>query len=329
MHREQSVSPYEKEVQFMGNDQRSFGSCVFCGNAELLVIFEQTYHPFKTNYGPFDILICSSCGSSAITPIPTPIMLDEFYLNYELYRGKNYLESQRTGMLDLFYESCMKHLCRHINFKNTDRFRWIDIGAGNGQMAVRMAETYPNATGLAVDLAGEPSWHSNTIDYRSADINVEDFSNGLCEPADIVYSNFVIEHVLRPDIFLRNLISLTKPGGILCISAPDFGSISRRVFGRKWPALVPGEHLFIPARDGFARCAKNQADAISELRDTKIKVYPISISYSVRYLLNYFGMSLIAGAVPKKVSVPTPSVAMMLVLHRSEGGLLRTDVESH
>jgi SAM-dependent methyltransferase len=275
------------------------------------------YHQFRNGYGPFDVLRCDACGSASTDPMPSSAELEAFYLNYQAFRGDAYLENQRSGMLDLFYDSCMEHLHRQIGCLKSDSFRWFDIGAGNGQMAMQMAKAFPEATGLAVDMPNEtPAWDAEMVAFRSIDLNAEDFASCFDGQADVVYSNFVIEHVRQPRDFVCNLLKLVKPGGLLFITSPDFSSFSRRIMGRRWPNIVPGEHLCIPSRIGLKSCIESQAEALRLSGSFNLTIQPITFAYSLRYVLQYFGLKPLAQMFPPAFLVPTPNWAFMMALRR-------------
>ena len=59
---------------------------------------------------------------------------------------------------------------------------------------------------------------------------------------DVVTLWDVLEHVANPIAFLRHAGSLLKSGGYLFANVPNLDSVQARVFGRKWPLLLP-EHL--------------------------------------------------------------------------------------
>jgi SAM-dependent methyltransferase len=53
----------------------------------------------------------------------------------------------------------------------------------------------------------------------------------------------VLEHVLDPPGFLRAVQRLLVPGGTVCISVPNQGSLIRKLMGRRWFFYIPEEHL--------------------------------------------------------------------------------------
>jgi SAM-dependent methyltransferase len=59
---------------------------------------------------------------------------------------------------------------------------------------------------------------------------------------DVITLWDVLEHVTDPVAFLERCCSLLAPGGILIANVPRLDSLQARVFGRRWPLLLP-EHL--------------------------------------------------------------------------------------
>jgi 2-polyprenyl-3-methyl-5-hydroxy-6-metoxy-1,4-benzoquinol methylase len=59
---------------------------------------------------------------------------------------------------------------------------------------------------------------------------------------DAVAAFHVIEHLVRPDEFLRRCHLLLKPDGILFIEVPNFGSLARRVWQGRWGMFYDYHH---------------------------------------------------------------------------------------
>lgn len=60
---------------------------------------------------------------------------------------------------------------------------------------------------------------------------------------DIVCMWDTIEHLERPDIYVKKAYSLLKEGGYICITTGDVGSLNARMRGRKWRQIHPPTHL--------------------------------------------------------------------------------------
>lgn len=60
---------------------------------------------------------------------------------------------------------------------------------------------------------------------------------------DVVMLSHVIEHIYSPRDFLRDVISVLRPGGVLIVITPNAGSIIARWTGKRWPMLKPVDHV--------------------------------------------------------------------------------------
>ena len=59
---------------------------------------------------------------------------------------------------------------------------------------------------------------------------------------DFVVSLEVLEHLHEPAAHLRELARITRPGGLLLLTTPNFGGLSRRRLGLRWRVIDP-EHV--------------------------------------------------------------------------------------
>jgi SAM-dependent methyltransferase len=59
---------------------------------------------------------------------------------------------------------------------------------------------------------------------------------------DLVVSVEVLEHLPAPLTHLREVSRITRPGGLLLLTTPNFNGLSRRLLGMRWRVIDP-EHL--------------------------------------------------------------------------------------
>ena len=59
---------------------------------------------------------------------------------------------------------------------------------------------------------------------------------------ELVILNHTLEHLDKPKQVLNKIYIVLKDGGILFIDVPNFGSLSSRILGKRWPYLLPKEH---------------------------------------------------------------------------------------
>lgn len=88
---------------------------------------------------------------------------------------------------------------------------------------------------------------------------------------DLVVSIEVLEHVPKPLEHLREMRRITRPGGLLLLTTPNFGGLSRRMFGLKWRA-VAGEHLGYFEPRTLAAALGRAGYAVADVRSRTLDV---------------------------------------------------------
>lgn len=76
-----------------------------------------------------------------------------------------------------------------------------------------------------------------------ADANEHIRKYGACY--DVVTAYDIIEHTQNPRVFLSDLYSALRLGGIVAITAPDTDHFLRYLMGRYWSMLQPMQHNFL------------------------------------------------------------------------------------
>jgi 2-polyprenyl-3-methyl-5-hydroxy-6-metoxy-1,4-benzoquinol methylase len=107
----------------------------------------------------------------------------------------------------------------------------LDFGCGEGALSARLKDLGYRV--LSVDMDRE-SFRAET-DFEQLDFNdreaVESFIDSNRDTFDLVLGIEVIEHVENPWQYIRDLASLTRPGGFIVVSTPNVTSwISRVTF---------------------------------------------------------------------------------------------------
>jgi SAM-dependent methyltransferase len=153
------------------------------------------------------------------------------------------------------------------------------------------------------------------VAWKQLDINDDHFADAVGGGAQLVFSSAVWEHVLHPDRFVHNLLRRVKPGGLLYLMTPDYGSMARRLLGRRWPYFSPGEHLNMPTPAGARSCLTRQWRAIhGEQPAPVIRCASLYLPYTLRYAFRRFGMDGLGRLLPLGLAVPLPAGAMESVL---------------
>lgn len=130
----------------------------------------------------------------------------------------NLEERTIAGLHDFLVESVIS---RHAE----GRQNALDLGAGSGALSRRLN----NQFGLdvtAVDLNKEKIRAS--VETAGVDFNDPYFYEDL-EPADLVVSAEVIEHLESPAQFLRNIGRLLRDNGVAILTTPNVESLAARL----------------------------------------------------------------------------------------------------
>lgn len=117
----------------------------------------------------------------------------------------------------------------------------VDMGCGSGELLFEIRRFFPGLSLCGLDLAPwqiesnrlrEPS-----IEWRMVDLDEgQDFPPELLGRFDIVMAAEIIEHVLYPDIFLRNALMLSRHHGGKLVLSTQSGNVretERRVGHRR------------------------------------------------------------------------------------------------
>lgn len=263
--------------------------CPYCAGRSLEVRYEGEYHQVDRSFGPFSIGQCKVCGSATTLNLPDAKRLAEFYVRYESFRPEWYRQADSAALAPQYasYARCVVE--RHSRSPR----RWADVGGGQGEVANLIAAKAPSSHGTAIDIGPRPSTLAAGVQYLQADLNAPSWS--FLEPCDLVFSVATIEHVLNPTAFVRNAAQILAPSGTLVIICPDYGSLGRRLCGRRWPFFLPGEHLTIPTQRGIASLMRR----VGKLNN--VRANTLTVSYSVAALSRALGVPL---SIP--ISVPVP-----------------------
>ena len=109
------------------------------------------------------------------------------------------------------------------------------------------------------------------------------------EAFDAVVLFDVIEHVRDPETDLKHLCRVVKSGGLIIISTPDAGSLWAKLWGRRWHAIVPPQHLYY-----FNE--KNLSELLNQAGFTKIYAEHsgkyFRLPYIVRMLYSWTGWQI-------------------------------------
>jgi SAM-dependent methyltransferase len=120
--------------------------------------------------------------------------------------------------------------------------RLLDVGCATGFFLEAAQARGWNVQGLEVS--------AYAADYARQRLGLAVDIGSIASPPpglgefDVVTLWDVIEHLERPDQALRSIRGMLRPRGLLVISTGDYGSLLRRITGRKWRLFADPTHRF-------------------------------------------------------------------------------------
>lgn len=125
---------------------------------------------------------------------------------------------------------------------------------------------------------------------------------------DIVVLNHTLEHLKNPKQILKKVYRVLKRGGIVYIDVPNVGSLLSKMMGKRWPYLLPDEHIWQFDKESLSKLVRSSgfkilewksrsgifeyANPLLELRRKKFILDILSIPYTFLATLINMGDSM-------------------------------------
>lgn len=253
------------------NDELVCPSCQVKNNSQL-----------KYRVLGYEIFVCNWCTNGFVYPVPGD--MGEFY-------PENYWQAEGvTGKIkERVYGYFQDRRADWVR-KFVKRGDVLDVGAGEGLFAGKLAGEFEVTS---MDFPGSK--------IRNPNVLREDFVSWKTDKKfdGIVYWE-CMEHVPDPHNYIKKTFYLLKPGGIVIIECPDFGSAESGFFGRHWYHLDPPRHLVHFTKTGIKKILEQQGFEVISQKPVFAPEYMFS-GFMVS-LFRYFGVDLM-GIYLKKGSI--------------------------
>ncbi len=232
----------------------------------------------------FAIVECQACGMHFTNPRPTLETISHYYpSDYSCYDvRRNWDERPRARLRRYLEREVLRAshgyppspgIATHVGAiagrswirRRIQRCFWIpfvesgkllDVGCGSGAFLKRMRQLGWQAEGLDFS----PVAAERAQAWTGCPVRVDSLPSEAIPPSsfDVVTMWQVLEHTHHPREFIRGAREITKPGGWIYLSVPNFAGWSRTAFGAEWVGVDVPRHLLHFTPDCLSRLLSSE-----------------------------------------------------------------------
>jgi 2-polyprenyl-3-methyl-5-hydroxy-6-metoxy-1,4-benzoquinol methylase len=200
----------------------------------------------------YAIARCGGCGCGFVWPRPDAKILIEHYRNQEARYARSPTAARYRDEMPADCEP--KVVLADLLKLGVRRGRLLDVGAGKGRFSVAFARAGFDVTALEPDPAYAERLR-NLPHVGVVESTFEAWEPGRPpEPLfDVVNMGQVLEHVHSPSLWVSKASRLLKPGGVLAVATPNFGSLLTLILRKREGHICPPEHVNFYTRDAIRK----------------------------------------------------------------------------
>jgi SAM-dependent methyltransferase len=218
-------------------------SCILCGASDGKTLFRASDRLYRTTDKSFDLVECSGCGLIRLSPRHAPGEAAAYY------PGNYWFDPAQStaGRLEELYRRWV--LRDHV------RFVWralqdieaggliLDIGCGGGLFPGMLRERGYRAMGLDLSpQAAALAWKQHGVPAVAGELSRSPIAPNTCAAVTMFH---VLEHLDRPECYLREAHRLLRPGGRLIVQVPNAASWQFALMGAAWNGVDTPRHIHL------------------------------------------------------------------------------------
>jgi SAM-dependent methyltransferase len=194
--------------------------------------------------GAFTVVRCPECSLAFTQPRLRAEDFDVYYPDaYSAYVPRARLRTRRLrpGLaVDRLRLETIVRMGPYRHIWRRGPARLLDVGCGAGDLAAVFKRHGFDVCGVEPSAAAASHAAAGGVDVHCGVL-----ADAPWAPAsfDAIVFNHSLEHIPDPGEAIEQAAQLLRPGGLLAIAVPNFGSWHRRVFGSAWFQLDLPRHL--------------------------------------------------------------------------------------
>lgn len=231
-----------------------FQRCEICGTDDWNVCYHGPVRAgaFGTWVEKCKVALCGGCGAARLA--------EEHCINAKAYESEAYRVAMDQGLSTAdFFRHADPVQIHHLAAIWPLSLRGLviaDVGCGAGSFIDHVA----GVAGRIIAIEPTVLYH-DSLRQRGYEIYSYAADAAIARPAsvDLAVSFQVIEHVLNPREFLREIASLLKPGGHLLIATPNREDILMKLLPEDFPSFFYRvAHRWYFDRSSLRRCVETE-----------------------------------------------------------------------
>jgi 2-polyprenyl-3-methyl-5-hydroxy-6-metoxy-1,4-benzoquinol methylase len=201
-----------------------------------------TWMPAFEKFG-FSFVRCTACRTIYMSPRPSEPVVADYYANSENYAywaSKIYPASEAVRR-EKIHKPRLERLHGFCAQFGVPTRRLIEVGPGFGTFCAVAMESGLFAQVIAIEPTPDLAVACRSRGVTVVEKRIEDVGDEI-EPADVLVSFEVIEHLFAPRRFIARARKLIRPGGLIVLSCPNGEGFDIAVLGPKSQA-VDAQHV--------------------------------------------------------------------------------------
>ena len=239
--------------------------------------------------GEFTVVACPACGLAYTLPRLRPADFSTYYPeSYSAYEPNS--APARPSLGERVGELQREAIIRYGPYREIWKRppgRLLDVGCGVGDLAAAFARRGWEACGIEPSPIAAAHARAAGVD---AVVGTLDDAPWPMAHFDAIIFNHSLEHVDDPAATMATAARLLRPGGVVAIAVPNFGSPHRLLFGSAWFQLDLPRHLQHFDRDSLTGLVRRAGLRPIASGTATMRPSPIgSLQYAVFGTLRYDG----------------------------------------
>lgn len=219
---------------------KKFQNCILCNNSKGVLVSSKVRDSKK-----FKIIKCSNCGHYQLFPMPITKENKKFYDLDKQIKNIEYRFNLPRLEIKSNYDTK-----RRVNFVKefiSKKGKILEIGSGYGFFIKDMEKKGFDIMGVEISKQRRNVLRKIT-GVKILNINFEQENISIDSKFDLIVMFQVLEHILNPIKFIKNVLKLLKPGGRLLVEVPnvDDFQIKKNESYRNWYWQRAHIHYFSP-----------------------------------------------------------------------------------